>query len=231
MPQSFKAIVLMGVALLVAIAVLQPRLFGDNEASRNLPGADAAVPATGPSAADQAHAGVVTESNPDSEAPVAVTPPAVVVDAIEELTARLDADPNDADAWMALGTMLTAAEDYPRASEAFAAAVEARPDDAAAHAELGRALLFQGLLRVARRELTSAIELDSTLAEAHLFLGITYSHTAPADLDAARAAWTRTIELDPTSEFAKQATGYLEAYQEPETEAEPTPTPPAASGS
>lgn len=229
MPQSLKAILLVGIAALVAVAVLQPRFFGEDEVTRNLPGADAEVPATGASVANQAHAGAVGETTTEGAASVegaasdAVTPATAAASAVEELTTRIDADPGDADAWMALGTMLVTAEDYPRASEAFAAAVEARPDDASAHAQLGRALMFQGLLRVARAELHRAIELDPTLAEAHLFLGITYSHAAPADLDAARAAWTRTMELDPTSEFAKQASGYLEAYDEPETAADTGP--------
>jgi len=217
MPLSLKGTVLAGVAILVAVALLQPHVFGENEGgSQNLPEADGAAPATAVSAADQAHgAAASAPAAPAEGVPAGATPPRPVEDALEQLTRRIEVDPNDVDAWMALGAMLTAAQDHARASEAFAAAVEARPDDAAAHAALGRALLYQGLLRVARQELVRAIELDATLVEAHLLLGITYSHAAPANLDAARAAWARTIELGPTSEFAKQATGYLEAYQQP----------------
>jgi tetratricopeptide (TPR) repeat protein len=201
--------------LLVALALIQPDIFSGDETSgtRNLPRAPGAVqsrPAATPADAP------ATASPSAHQAPA---PSPEVLATAQRLSERLEANPRDADAWIELGGLLMKAKDPTRGTEAFAAAVEADPTRADARAELGKALLFAGQLRLSRAELRRALAIDPNLAEVHLNLGITYSHAAPADIAAARAAWMRAAELAPGTEVARQAGEYLAAY------AEPAPTP------
>ncbi len=213
--------ILIAVAVLIGVVMLRPALFDDDDTSgtRGLPRARAGETSAGPGPDASSTSVAALAAGPTSTA-AAGSP----VTAFERLSTRLDADPNDSTAWMELGDLLLEQQDYARASEAFAAAAEASAGSAVARARLGKALLMDGMVRVARAELLRALAIDPTLAEAQLNLGITYSHAAPSDIDAARAAWTRAAELSPDTEIAKQAHAYLAAY------AEPAPTPTATTG-
>lgn len=218
--------------LLIALAVLQPRIFNgaDEAGTRGLPRADRAAEVRQPAAAAPAASAPAAPSSAPADAthsgaPTAGQPSAEVLAAAQLLTDRIEANPRDVDAWLELGNLLMKENDATRGTEAFAAAVEADPSRADAHALLGRALLFSGQLRLSRAELQRALAIDPTLAEANLNLGITYSHAAPADLVAARAAWTRAVELAPGTEIARQAGEYLAAYAEPAAAAVPEARP------
>lgn len=218
MAQWAKIVTLTVVAALALFAVIEPRLASDPEPERNaaLPAVD---PAAGPAhGSGEAAANEATDTNAETT-DVADDAADSELAALQELQERIEADPTDAEAWRILGGYFLTARDYPRAAEAFAAVLEFHEDDAETRANLGMALLYQGLVRVARAQLIEALVLDDSLAEAHLNLGITYSHASPASLDVARDEWERTIELAPDSDLANQAQDYLDAYTAASTDA------------
>jgi tetratricopeptide (TPR) repeat protein len=207
-------------ALLIAFALLQPQLFGGDGASgtRNLPRAGGGEVRPRP-----VETPIEVQAAAPAKAPEAAAPSPEVRAAFEGLGARLEIQPYDADAWMEVGALLVQVNDHARAAEAYAAAAESDPRRAEAHAQLGKALLFEGMVRVARIEFLRALAIDPTLAEVQLNLGITYSHGAPADIRAARVAWTRATELAPGTDVARQAAEYLAAYAEPASTPVPEP--------
>jgi cytochrome c-type biogenesis protein CcmH/NrfG len=215
-----KVAVLLAVAAMVAAVVLEPRIGGGGESSRSqlLPAAEARAPATASAAEGASDAGAGVSATVEAVATEEAISP------FEQLQRRLEADATDIEAWKALGQLLLANQDYTRAAEAFAAALEIESGDARARADLGAALLYQGMVRVARAELRRAIELDPSLVDAQLNLGVTFSHTTPTDIPAARGAWETVIDLAPSSEFAVQAREYLAAYpvEAASTAAEPS---------
>lgn len=213
--------ILIAVLVLVGIVMLRPTLFDDDGSSgtRGLPRARAGE--SGAPARSTSTPLSSTSTPGAAQADASATPvPGSVLATFERLSSQLEANPNDSAAWIELGDLLLQEQDYARAAEAFAAATEASATDPVARARLGKALLMEGMVRVARGELLRALAIDPSQAEAQLNLGITYSHAAPADLEAARVAWTRAAVLAPGSEIAKQAEAYLAAYAEPQ----PTPT-------
>lgn len=215
MSRWVKVAILGVVALMVAVVLVEPLLSDDGEDSAvrdvSLP---VAAESSGEQPASDATGAADAAADPAADASdsVAVEPTATPVDPFVEVQQRLEADDTDSEAWGDLGALLMAAQDYVRAAEAFAAVLELEPEHAAARADLGKALLFQGMVRVARAELARAAELDPTLVEGQLNLGVTFSHAAPADIPAARAAWQAVLELAPESQFATQAQQYLETY-------------------
>lgn len=227
MPHWTKAAVLGVVAVLILAVIVDPGFLtgGGDADSASLPLADGT--STAPSDPPSQFASDLAEGT--AAAGDAVADTTNETDALEELFARIEADPDDPTGWIELAEILVENGDFVRASEAYAAAIEADESNAEARVGLGKALLFSGMLRVARAELTRALELDPNLAEAHLNLGITYSHSAPANLDAARAAWTTVIELEPDSEASVQAQAYLDSYGASDADADASADSPSAS--
>lgn len=212
MPDWAKLITLAIVAVLIGAVLFESQVRGGSSGDdqRGLPQANQDLSVSAPSAAVAFDPDDTAEDGSADDTSAAVEPTATPLD---EAIGRIEADPLDAQAWHVLGTILLDQQDYFRAVEAFAAELEVSPDDPVARAELGKSLLFMGMLRAARAELRRALELDDSLAEAHLHLGVTYSHAAPADIPAAREAWERVVALEPPdSELAQQATAYLDAY-------------------
>jgi cytochrome c-type biogenesis protein CcmH/NrfG len=144
----------------------------------------------------------------------------------DSFQARIAADPGDRDAWTSLGALLLTNGQYAAAADAFAGALEIDPNHGPSRADLGAALLYQGMLRLARVELRRAIELDPTILEAHINMGITYSHATPPDPSAARKEWQTVIDLAPDSELAAQAQRYLDSANNETATAGSTPTTP-----
>lgn len=81
------------------------------------------------------------------------------------------------------------------------AAADAR-SDAKQQVEFGIAVAQRGLWREAIYRWLRAVEIDPTYAAAHNNLGIAYEHDG--DLDKARAAYEKAIELEPDNTFIKQ---------------------------
>ncbi len=84
---------------------------------------------------------------------------------------------------------------------AVPAAADAR-SDAKKQVEFGIAVAQRGLWREAIYRWLRAAEIDSTYAAAQNNLGIAYEHEG--ELDKARAAYEKAIELEPDNTFIKQ---------------------------
>ena len=81
------------------------------------------------------------------------------------------------------------------------AAADAR-SDAKKQVEFGIAVAQRGLWREAIYRWERATQIDPLYAAAHNNLGIAYEHEG--DLDKARAAYEKAIELEPDNTFIKQ---------------------------
>jgi Flp pilus assembly protein TadD len=80
-------------------------------------------------------------------------------------------------------------------------AADAR-DDAKKQIEFGIAVAQRGLWREAIYRWLRAAEIDPTYAAAHNNLAIAYEHEG--DLEKARAAYEKAVELEPNNAFIKQ---------------------------
>jgi Tfp pilus assembly protein PilF len=74
--------------------------------------------------------------------------------------------------------------------------------DAKKQVEFGIAVAQRGLWREAIYRWERAAEIDPTYAAAHNNLAIAYEHEG--ELDKARAAYERALELEPNNAFVKQ---------------------------
>ena len=211
MPRWAKVVLLAAVGTLVLIAVLEPVLTGNNDESGAV--ASGAAPAGQTTAGQEQSAAAATATN-------------TAQSLYDSYQARIAADPGDRDAWTSLGAVLLTNGQYAAAADAFAGALELDPNHAPSRADLGAVLLYQGMLRLARVELRRAIELDPTILEAHINMGITYSHATPPDLPAARQEWQTVIDLAPDSELAAQAQRYLDSANAETATPDSTPTTP-----
>jgi Tfp pilus assembly protein PilF len=80
-------------------------------------------------------------------------------------------------------------------------AADAR-DDAKKQVEFGIAVAQRGLWREAIYRWERAVQIDPTYAAAHNNLAIAYEHEG--ELDKARAAYEKAVELEPGNSFIKQ---------------------------
>jgi Flp pilus assembly protein TadD len=80
-------------------------------------------------------------------------------------------------------------------------AADAR-DDARKQVEFGMTVAARGLWREAIYRWQRAVEIDPTYAEAYNDLAVAYEHEG--ELDKARAAYEKAIELEPNNTFIKQ---------------------------
>lgn len=184
---------------LVVVGLMQfggGRLFGRSES--RLPAADPRIAAATPAAAATA--------GPERASTAAGVDPMIAVQA------ALEKDPKDPAAWRSLGRLLAERKDYSGAAEAFAAAVEIAPDDARLRNDLGSALLYLGLVRVARAQFERSVAIDAAYPDARFNLAITLSHTLPPDTERALREWRRVVEMAPGTEVAKMAQGYIDEY-------------------
>ena len=75
-------------------------------------------------------------------------------------------------------------------------------DDAKKQIEFGIAVAQRGLWREAIYRWERAAQIDPTYAAAHNNLAIAYEHEG--ELDKARAAYEKALELEPTNTYIKQ---------------------------
>lgn len=149
-----------------------------------------------------------------SQDPAASSEGQDVAQVVRDLEAKLAESPNDVDLLIELGALYFELQVYPRAADLFSAVLDINPDDAGVRSDLASSFLYQGMIRLARNEYRAAIETDPELADAYFNLGISYSHSSPQDIDAAIEAWQRVIELEPESDLALAAQGFIQEYSD-----------------
>jgi tetratricopeptide (TPR) repeat protein len=218
-----------GIAVIAVIAVLVISFMvadddgdsGSPIAITNLPEANASQPvehddATSPKSAENEEVATLQDNrgNGDSAEGHAGTGGEEVGQIVNELEKRLIESPGDLDLILELGAYYFELRIYPRAADMFAAALEINPNDAAVRSDLASSFLYQGMVGIAQKEYQAAIELDPELADAYFNLGVSYSHGRTQDIEAAIAAWEQVMELEPESEIAKTAEGYIREYRD-----------------
>ncbi len=157
-----------------------------------------------------------------SEASPSAAPSAGLDEAqVAALMARVQSDPNDTDALMALGDAFFAAGEYDVAGNWLAKLVAIQPTNARALLALGAADYNAGNLSEAEQSWLQVVDLDPENVEAHYDLGWAYLQQEPSDLDAVRREWTKVLDLAPGTEVAQRVQQHLDALASPD---------PAASG-
>lgn len=164
-------------------------------------------------------------------------PSAPVLDqaAVSDLMARIQADPNDADALMSLGDEYYKIGDFATAANWFRKVTEVEATAVRGFLALGAASFNQGDLDTAETAWKQAAEIDDTNVEAHYDLGFLYLNRQPADMAQVKLHWNRVVELAPDSEIAQTVKAHLDVFAEmspapgasaaPEGSAAPAATP------
>ncbi len=230
-------LVVMAVIVAVVLSFIISRSLNDTGtslATSVLPGADPSQPVTREETMPGAEPGAVIESGavpadaeiPDDHSGSSSDQVAKVVSDLEQ---RLIESPDDFDLMVELGALYFELRVYPRAADMFAAALEIDPDDAAVRSDLASSFLYQGMVGLAQKEYLKAIEIDPDLTDAYFNLGVSYSHGRTQDIEAAIAVWKRVIELEPDSEIAKTAEGFIREYADEGESGTPDSEPAAGS--
>lgn len=123
----------------------------------------------------------------------------------QALETRVAENPDDAEAAGVLANIYANEGTVAEAIPLYERAVEARPDDGGLRLAFGIALLRGGNTFDAEIQLNRALELDPDRATAAYYLGQLEESRQEPDLDAARAWYERTIEIDSESLIADQA--------------------------
>lgn len=121
-------------------------------------------------------------------------------DAVETYRRAIAREDADAASWLKLGNALALLERYEEAARAFGEAIGRAPDLAAAHNGLGASLMHLEEPRQARAALARAAELDAH--DPNPLMNLALLHERAGDTVAARDAWTRALERDPSSVIA-----------------------------
>lgn len=128
------------------------------------------------------------------------------------LTRRVEANPQDADAWRLLGQTLYWSGRNPESRRAYEEALRVRPADPGLRLEYGRMLVETGRHARASRVLET-IRSGSTAAEAEALLGT--SAYWRGDLTAARRRFRAALALSPAHEAARRQLTEIDALVAP----------------
>jgi len=156
-----------------------------------------------------ARAGV--RGNDASAADVDRTTESVAVDARRsaELLKAVQLDPRNREALFELGEMNFVATQWETAIDWFTQLLSVDPSNLHARTDLGVAQFNLGRVEDARAAWLAALALAPDDPQVNFNLGFLYANTEPQDLAAARNAWQRVIDADPTSRMAKSAQAQL----------------------
>ena len=117
--------------------------------------------------------------------------------AVSELEASAQRNPDDPKGWVLLGLAYLDRNEYPRALEAFQRAVTVGPESAEAHNWLGVALAEKADLPAAIAEFRRAVALDSKYGRAYSNLGSTLAQSG--DYAGAVQVFRQALALEPNS--------------------------------
>ena len=103
--------------------------------------------------------------------------------------------PEDAFCWSTIGIVYYSEAKYDEAVNALTKSLAINPKNPTAHNYLGITAAQKGWLEAAQKELESAIQLDPKYADAWYNLAVTYTTKVPPDMEEARKAYKKAIEL------------------------------------
>lgn len=170
--------------------------------------------------------GFADSSIPSAPGPAASQEAAAMDEAaVADLMERIQADPNDTEALMALGDAFFAAGQYDVAAEWLGRLVAIQADDAGALLALGAAQFNSGDAAGAEASWVRVIELDPGSVEAHYDLGYLYLNQDPPDLEGMQREWQAVVDLAPGTEVAARVQPHLSGSES----AVPSAAPSAAS--
>ena len=150
-------------------------------------------------------------NNPGASASPA--PSAAVLDeaAVAALMGKIQANPKDADALMALGDEYYKVGDFTTAGNWFTKVTDLEPGNVRGFLALGAAAFNNGDLDAAEVAWRKALDIDETNIEAHYDLGFLYFNRQPPDMAKVQLHWARVVELEPESEIAQTVKAHLDA--------------------
>ncbi len=129
-------------------------------------------------------------------------------------TAALAANPADLGALDGLADLYFAAADYRTSADYRRRMVEIQPTKTDTRLELGVALYNANDLAGAEAQWQEVLRIDPQSAEAYYDLGFLYLSKTPPEMDRTEQAWTKVIELDPSSQMAATVKGHLERMKQ-----------------
>jgi len=131
--------------------------------------------------------------------------------AVAALMAKIQANPNDADALMSLGDEFYTTGDYATAGQWFTKVTQVEPGNVRGFLALGATAFNRGDMAGAEAAWKQAVVIDDANVEAHYDLGFLYLNRQPADMAGVQREWSRVVELAPDSDIAATVKAHLDA--------------------
>jgi cytochrome c-type biogenesis protein CcmF len=148
----------------------------------------------------------------NAEASAAASTPAVDKAQVAALMEKITANPKDAVSLRELGNVYYTAQDFPNALKFYQQVVDITPKDDDAWVAVGAASFNGGDIEGAKKAWEQAVAVNPKNQEAHYDLGFAYLAQKTPDDAAAKAAWQTVVDLDPNSDWAKDAKSMLEQH-------------------
>lgn len=174
-------------------------------------------------------------ANPAAVASAAPSAPTLDQAKVGELMARIQANPKDADALMALGDEYYKIGDFATSGDWFTKVTLVEPTNVRGFLALGATDFNSGDLDAAEVAWRKALDIDATNVEAHYDLGFLYFNRQPPDFASVQLHWAKVVELDPDSKIAQTVKAHLGAIASmvpaspaPEASAAPSASPAAS---
>jgi len=138
--------------------------------------------------------------------------PVDIMGRLDELKARIESDPGDAEALKELGNMYYDIARADRAIEYYGKYLALAPDDVEVHNDIGRMYIMVEDLSSAESHLRKAIELDAGLPQPRVNLGVTLA--AQGNYDEAITELNGAIEVSDNAEISENARMIIEEIKQ-----------------
>jgi len=130
-------------------------------------------------------------------------------DLIEEQQAVVEENPDDVDAVLLLANILGNSGKLNEAIPYYEQAIDLAPDDPSVRLDFARALADGGLAADAELQFSRVLEMKPDSQEAKYYLAELYMAWDPPREGEARTLYEESVEIDPDSFIAEQATNRL----------------------
>lgn len=147
---------------------------------------------------------------------------------IVALMQRIQADPSDQDALMALADAYYQVGDFGASATWLEKVVALDETNLRARLALGAARFNLGDLDAARLQWEAVLERDPANVEAHYDMGFLFLNLEPPDLAGVQRAWGEVVRLAPDSDIAATVKAHLDAIASPDPSARPVATAPSS---